>query len=254
MKILITGANGNISKMLKNKLSQKHDITSISRNDFDLSSYKELEKYLSDKEFDILIHTAITGGRRTKAETCEVIYQNLLMFENLIKFENKFKLIINFDSGAIYDRSTDINNRKEYELNTVPCDYYGFSKYLIYNRSLQYDKIINFRIFNIFHVNEESNRFIKSCFLAKKNNTNITIFQDKYFDFVYEHDFTKVVEYYIDNLINLNKLPKTIKRLMASAGGKKRTEFKNAMIRAIATAVKAPTPRRDRNTKDNKES
>ena len=41
---------------------------------------------------------------------------------------------------------------------------------------------------------------------------------------------------------------------MASAGGKKRTEFKNAMIRAIATAVKAPTPRRDRNTKDNKES
>ncbi len=50
------------------------------------------------------------------------------------------------------------------------------------------------------------------------------------------------------------KLPKTIKRLMASAGGKKRTEFKNAMIRAIATAVKAPTPRRDRNTKNTKES
>ena len=47
-------------------------------------------------------------------------------------------------------------------------------------------------------------------FSGKKNNTNITIFQDKYFDFVYEHDFTKVVEYYIDNLINLNKLPKTI--------------------------------------------
>jgi len=210
MRILITGGNGNISKMLKNKLFPKHNITSISRSEFDLLNYKELEKYLSDKEFDILIHTAITGGRRTEIETGDVVYKNLLMFENLIKFENKFKLIINFDSGAIYDRSTDINNRKEYELNTIPCDYYGFSKYLIYNRSLQYDKIINFRIFNIFHLNEEPNRFIKSCFLAKKNNTPVTIFQNKYFDFVYENDFTKIVDYYIDNLINLNKLPKTI--------------------------------------------
>jgi len=210
MRILITGGNGNISKMLKNKLFPKHNITSISRSEFDLLNYKELEKYLSDKEFDILIHTAITGGRRTETETGDVVYKNLLMFENLIKFENKFKLIINFDSGAIYDRSTDINNRKEDELNTIPCDYYGFSKYLIYNRSLQYDKIINFRIFNIFHLNEEPNRFIKSCFLAKKNNTPVTIFQNKYFDFVYENDFTKIVDYYIDNLINLNKLPKTI--------------------------------------------
>jgi GDP-L-fucose synthase len=210
MRILITGGNGNISKILKNKLFPKHNITSISRSEFDLLNYKELEKYLSDKEFDILIHTAITGGRRTETETGDVVYKNLLMFENLIKFENKFKLIINFDSGAIYDRSTDINNRKEDELNTIPCDYYGFSKYLIYNRSLKYDKIINFRIFNIFHLNEEPNRFIKSCFLAKKNNMPVTIFQNKYFDFVYENDFTKIVDYYIDNLINLNKLPKTI--------------------------------------------
>ena len=210
MRILITGGNGNISKILKNKLFPKHNIKSISRSEFDLLNYKDLEKYLSDKEFDILIHTAITGGRRTEIEMGDVVYKNLLMFENLIKFENKFKLIINFDSGAIYDRSTDINNRKEDELNTIPCDYYGFSKYLIYNRSLQYDKIINFRIFNIFHLNKEPNRFIKSCFLAKKNNTPVTIFQNKYFDFVYENDFTKIVEYYIDNLINLNKLPKTI--------------------------------------------
>ena len=210
MRILITGGNGNISKILKNKLFLKHDVTSISRTEFDLLNYEELKKYLSDKLFDILIHTAITGGRRTNIETGEVVYKNLLMFENLIKFENKFKLIINFDSGAIYDRSTDINNRKEDELNTIPFDYYGFSKYLIYNRSLQHDKIINFRIFNIFHANEEPDRFIKSCFLAKKNNKTIKIFQNKYFDFVYENDFTKIVEYYIDNLINLNKLPKTI--------------------------------------------
>jgi len=68
----------------------------------------------------------------------------------------------------------------------------------------------NFRIFNIFHVNEEPDRFIKACFLSKKNNNPITIFQDKYFDFMYEDDFIKIVKFYIDNCNTQEKLEKTI--------------------------------------------
>jgi hypothetical protein len=49
------------------------------------------------------------------------------------------------------------------------------------------------------------------------------------------------------------KLPKSVKRLMASFGGRTRLEFKHAMIRAIATAVKAPPPRKDKNQKHDKE-
>ena len=211
MKILITGGNGNIANIIKKNLFTDFDITSINRDNFDILQLNELEKYLSDKYFDILIHTAIKGGRRTKEENEKIVYQNLLMFENLLKFSYKFKLIINFDSGAIYNRSTDINNRKEEELITIPNDYYGFSKYLIYKRSLEYQNIINFRIFNIFHINEENDRFIKSCFLSKKNQTKLQIFQDKYFDFIYEDDFIKIIKYYINNYDNLNlNLPKTI--------------------------------------------
>ena len=209
MNILITGGNGNISKMIYKNLSSEFNITCITRNDFDLIDYASVEKYLIDKKFDVLIHTAITGGRRTKEENGDVVYKNLLMFENIIAFADRFKLIINFDSGAIYDRNTDIYCRKEDELYTIPSDYYGFSKYLIYKRSLQYKNIVNFRIFNIFHVNEETNRFMKSCFLAKKNNTVVTIFQDKYFDFMYEDDFIKIIKYYIDNWCLDSHLPKT---------------------------------------------
>ena len=205
--ILITGGNGNLAKIIHKHLSSEFDITCITRKDFDLLNLQELTNYLSEKNFDILIHTAISGGRRTKEENGDVVYENLLMFENLMKFSDKFKLIINFDSGAIYDRSTDIYCRNESEELNVPSDYYGFSKYLIYKRSLQYDNVVNFRIFNIFHVNEESNRFIKSCFLAKKNGTNVTIFQDKYFDFMYEDDFIKVIKYYLDYYSE--NLPKT---------------------------------------------
>ena len=48
-------------------------------------------------------------------------------------------------------------------------------------------------------------------------------------------------------------MPKSVKRLMASFGGRTRIEFKHAMIRAIVTAVKAPPPKRDRNKKEDKD-
>jgi len=210
MKILITGGNGNIAQMIRRNLSSKYDLINLSHKDLDILDFKQVETYLKNNKFDILVHTAITGGRRTKDENGEITHKNLLMFENLIKFVNNFKMIINFDSGAIYDRSSDTLNRKENELYTVPIDYYGFSKYMIYNRTLTYNNCFNFRIFNIFHINEEPDRFIKSCFIAKKNNSNIKIFEDKYFDFMYEDDFIKIIDYYFSNVDNQNKLHKTI--------------------------------------------
>ena len=65
-------------------------------------------------------------------------------------------------------------------------------------------------IFNIFHINEEPDRFIKKCFLAKKNGTIITIYEDKYFDFVYEDDFIKIIKFYFDNVNYQINLQKTI--------------------------------------------
>ena len=210
MKILITGGNGNIATIIKNNLSNTHEITALPRNKLNILNYNEIKNYLSENTFDVLIHTAILGGRRTKEETGDVVHYNLIMFENILKVADKFKLIINFDSAAIYDRSTDILNRGELELNTIPTDYYGFSKYVTYQRSLQYNNVYNFRIFNMFHANEESDRFIKSCFFAKQNNTIVTIHEDKYFDFVYEDDFITILNFYVSNINSKNVLEKTI--------------------------------------------
>ena len=210
MKILITGGNGNIAKMIKNNLGNKYEVTNLGRNDLNVLDQFDIEKYLSTHSFDILVHAAISGGRRTKDENGDVTHNNLLMLENLLKYADRFKMIINFDSAAIYDRDTDIFNRKENEIYTIPTDYYGFSKYLIYQRSLHFNNMYNFRIFNIFHKNEEHDRFIKMCFNAKKNNSSVTIFEDKYFDFMYEDDFIKIVQYYFENVNTPTKLIKTI--------------------------------------------
>jgi GDP-L-fucose synthase len=210
MRVLITGGNGNIAKMIKNGLSGEFSIFAPSRSELNVLDFNELNMFLSKNTFDILVHTCILGGRRTKEETGEVAYTNILMFEHILKFASHFKMIINLDSGAIYDRKTDILNRAEEELHTVPSDYYGFSKYVIYNRTLSYPNVFNFRIFNIFHANEESNRFISSCFNAKFKNLTVDIHEDKFFDFMYEDDFVRIVRFYFKNFENLEVLNKTI--------------------------------------------
>jgi len=208
MIIFISGGNGNIARIIKKKINNSYKIYAPSRIELDILDYNKVFNYINDINPDIVIHTAIIGGRRTNEETSDVFYKNILMFENIIKSCNRAKIIINLDSGAIYDRQTDIMNRKEQELYSVPQDYYGLSKYIIYQRSQQYNNIYNFRIFNIFHIGEENNRFIKACFDAKKNNTPLIINEDKYFDFVYEDDFIKILKYYLENIDK--QLDKTI--------------------------------------------
>ena len=212
MKILITGGNGNIAKIIKNNLTNnsyqntQHTFNAPGRDKLNLLDANMVKYFMEHNDFDICFHTCILGGRRTKAEDYDVVYINLLMFENLMKYSHKFKMIFNMDSGAIYDRNTDILNRKEEEINTIPEDFYGFSKYIIHQRSLSHNNLYNLRIFNIFHPNEEDNRFIKLCF----SNSIMNIQDDKYFDFVYYLDFIKIIEYYVNNIDNQEILPKTI--------------------------------------------
>ena len=109
------------------------------------------KQYLQNKTFDVVIHTAIQGGRRTRPDTHEDVYNNMLMLENLLWFKDNFKMIINLDSAAIYNRAEDIFKRKESDIHSIPKDYYGFSKYMIYQRGLTCDNFFSLRIFNIFH-------------------------------------------------------------------------------------------------------
>ena len=210
LKVLITGGNGNIAKIIKNNLNSLYDIHNPSRVELNLLDMNNINSYMNNKQFDILIHTAICGGRRTKEDSDDIVNKNVIMFENMMKYNKHFKMIINLDSGATYNRNSDIMERKEDDIYDTPTDYYGLSKYTIYLKTLDYDNIYNFRIFNIFHINEEDDRFIKNCYISNKNNIPLTIFEDKYFDFVYEDDFITILNYYLYNINNLDKLDKTI--------------------------------------------
>ena len=149
MNILITGGNGYIAKSLAKGLNQ-HNITTITRQDFDLTDIESTNKWFKNKYFDVVIHTAVKGGSRLKQDTGDTFYQNLQMFYNLYYNKHCFGKFIHFGSGA--------------ELNS-PTDPYGLSKKIINELIKPEPGFYNIRIFAVFDENELDTRFIKTNIL-----------------------------------------------------------------------------------------
>ena len=132
MKILITGENGYIAKSIYSALYSKYDITTVTRQDFDLTCWASTSEFFHDKSFDVVIHTATSGGSRLKEETDLVIRENLLMYRNLLNHQDKFTKFISFGSGA------ELNN---------PVTPYGISKQAIADSMFSKPNFLNLRIF-----------------------------------------------------------------------------------------------------------
>jgi len=182
MKILITGGNGYIAKSLYNSLKNSYEITTLTRNNFDLNHFKVLDSYLKHKYFDVVIHCAVSGGSRLKEDTIGDMDNNLQMYYNLLNCKDRFGKLIHFGSGA------------EIIQSETP---YGLSKRVISKSISEQENFYNIRIFAVFDENELDTRFIKGNIKRYINKEPIVIHQDKLMDFFYMKDLVSLVDYYI---------------------------------------------------------
>jgi len=191
MNILITGGNGYIAGSLYEELKNKHNVITINRDDFDLTNRNLTDKFFKDKYFDVVLHTAISGGSRLRKDTEDVLDENLIMYYNLLANKSKYKKFINIGSGA------------ELFAQQEP---YGLSKHVISYSMRNKANFHNVRIFAVFDENELDSRFIKSSILKYLNNQPIEIHQNKLMDFFYMKDLITLMEY----CIGADDLPKEI--------------------------------------------
>jgi len=183
VKILITGKNGYIAKTLNTAFKKIYKITTIGRDDLDLTDPYETLKYFSDKYFDIVIHTAVLGGNRLKTDTWDIMDSNLKMYYNLLNCKSNFNKFIHFGSGAeIYKKDTP----------------YGLSKAIIAKSIKNKPNFYNIRIYAVFDEKEDNRRFIKSNILRYKKKEPLIIHQDKKMDFFYIQDLISLTKYYIE--------------------------------------------------------
>lgn len=204
MNILITGSNGfigsNIMKLLS--INIKYKLFKGNKNTIDLYSSNNIERYIDKNKIDIVIHCAINGGNRLEQDTYETFYKNILMYENLIKFSHKYKMFINFASGAEFDRKENISNINESELfHVTPTDFYGLSKNIISKLSSHCPIVLNLRLFGCFYHNELSTRFINNNIQNYTNKKPIIIHQDRYMDFFYMEDLAIIIKHFLENKV-----------------------------------------------------
>jgi nucleoside-diphosphate-sugar epimerase len=182
-RILITGGNGFIAKRLYEYLKNEYEITSISRQTFDLTDSRKISEWFDGKYFDVVIHSAAVGVSRLYENSTLILDSNLQMYYNLLSHTTQYGRFINIGSGAeLFLRNT----------------YYGLSKYVIQQSLLEKENFYNIRVFSVFDENELDSRFIKANVTRYINRQHIEIHQNKKMDFFYIPDLLKVFKYYIE--------------------------------------------------------
>tara|TARA_R100000008_G_C3587763_1_gene174068 strand:+ start:180 stop:1016 length:837 start_codon:yes stop_codon:yes gene_type:complete len=202
MNILITGCNGFLGReFVRLLVNTGHSIICTARDKLDVANEKSVEDFFNEHDVDIVLHTAIKGGRRNHEDCFDDFLENIKMYKNLEKQSDKFKLMFTFCSGAAFDRTKPVDNISEEELlNRIPADYYGLSKNLIAREVLKHNSnIVNLRLFGCFGPNEAEDRFIRNSMSRGLKGESILIHQNKEMDFFYISDLAKVVLHYIEN-------------------------------------------------------
>jgi dTDP-4-dehydrorhamnose reductase len=175
--IAILGSNGVIGKFLSSSLDY-YTVTALSRAQLDLTNLQQVIDHFNNNYYDVVINCAANVDSRINAPL-SVVSDNLLIFSNIYHVRNKLGRLIQFCSGAAFDRNHSINCAKENDIMvSQPRDSYGLSKNIISRICLTTSNFYTIRIFGVFYHTENKNRLLPKILSGER----LTI-QDKYFDY-----------------------------------------------------------------------
>ena len=206
-KIAIFGAGGFVGRSLTDyfgKKQDKYEVLPVTRKQFSLLDENAVSDFIGREKPDILIHCANEGGARKGgyAEATDIVGNNLRMFFNIERCLTPEMKMINFGSGAQYNKQRDLVKVKENSLGIhIPQDAYGFSKLVMskYIAAASHKKIFNPIIFGLFGPFEDYTfKFISNACIKNILGMPIVINQNVRFDYLYIDDFLRITEHLIE--------------------------------------------------------
>jgi len=129
MRILVTGANGQLGQEFKNNISSSnHKFYFTDVNELDITKKKEILDYVTIYKIELIINcAAYTNVNDAETNKRQAIKVNLDAVRNLVEVceEKKIKMI-HFSTDYVYN-SDNLNPINE-DSNINPVNYYGISK------------------------------------------------------------------------------------------------------------------------------
>lgn len=201
MNILLTGSGGFIGQNLKEYLKEKYTLFCPRSFDLDLTKSDAVKNYFKLLDIDLIIHCGSVGGVRGEEDKVSTIDENITMVNNLISFKKDETRVILFGSGAMYDKSRDLEKVREAEIGKfLPNDLYGQSKMKIAEIVQNRSDILCLNIFACYGYNEKSSRFPSYAINQVLKGQDIIINQNVVFDYLFVEDMQRIVEYFINNI------------------------------------------------------
>ena len=201
MKVLFTGGSGFIGRNVIPILREKYEIIVPTRSELNLLDTKEVEKYVTNGKFDIIIHSANPNPSKNENDKInKMFYDSLKCFMNFFRVRKYFGRMYVLGSGAEFDKRDNIINIKEEEIErSIPEDDYGFAKYIINTIISQSNNIFNLRVFACYGPTDAESKFITHVIQSVLDNRIITIRQDCRFDYMHVFDLAKILDYFIEH-------------------------------------------------------
>ena len=196
MFILVTGANGQLGKSIKNFVNNsniKHSFIFATRDQLDLSSNSNIQSYFKNHKFDLIIncaaYTAVDKAEHYEEEANKINHLAVKQIAEIAK-SNNIKLI-HISTDFVFDGLT--NQPYSESDTTSPLNIYGKSKlageYSILS-IMKFDAII---IRTSWLYSEYGNNFVTTILKLAEKNSSLNIVSDQIGSPTYAVDLARVI-------------------------------------------------------------
>ena len=180
MKILVTGANGQLGQQFKNNVfKSKNDFYFTDVLDLDICNKNNILNYVKNHKIELIINcAAYTSVNKSEINQKQAIKVNSDAVRNLVEICEDRKLkIIHFSTDYVYN-SDSINPIKE-DSNINPINYYGFSK-REGEKIIENSSAMSVIIRTSWLYSNYGNNFVKTIINKGENNDKVYVINDQF--------------------------------------------------------------------------
>ena len=196
MFILVTGANGQLGKSIKNLVERdniSHSFTFVSREQLDLSSLNDIQNYFKTHKFDLIIncaaYTAVDRAEHYKKDANMINHLAVKQIAEIAK-SNNIKLI-HISTDFVFD---GLKHKPYFESDTTsPLNVYGNTKLAGENAVLSIMKFNAIIIRTSWIYSEYGNNFVDTILKLIQKKSDLNIVSDQIGTPTYARDLGQVI-------------------------------------------------------------